>query len=1078
MKPVLLTMSAFGPYAGVQEIDFTAFGSGGLYLICGDTGAGKTTIFDAISYALFGAASGRERQAAMLRSDFASPGDKTQVKLVFDCRGSRCTVERSPAYERPKTRGEGTTREIAAATFHAPDGSIVSGDKAVTGAVEALLGITRAQFAQIVMLAQGDFLQLLLSNTAGRSDILRKIFATELYVEFQARLKQWCVGLERDFGRERERFLLHTERIMADAEVASPARRIVAWREEGRNIHTRDGLINALEELVKEQEAAIGRIGAERAVAREAQAKSAAAIALAGDMNRRFDDLSAARAAYAALSEQGPEMEAVKARRQSGVAARRRVRPFEEQYLLAKKALADLSAQIAESSQALQMAQAAMEGADKAFAEQEAKAPDRARLQAEIEMIERQAPDYQRLSTMRADWRKASAEQSAAQGRIKSLGAERERADALVAALRNESAALKDSDILLERASNKIRQIKENQAAAAVLRAKLGVFASKRDTYKKAGERYKRAEHKFDEADCAYKQMEKAFLREQAGILAQTLKAGEPCPVCGSREHPALAHIAEDAPSEASLEKAKSDAEAARSVRERLAAQCGALRAELTTLEDSHRKEFLNMSAAAASTGVQYSTAAGAPGAAEGLTTLSDDGTGAAYGMDVIIGYMPIFEGAVSAEAARLDTERAEAQGATERARECEAELERAVEGIKITDQLITEAAATAAAASAALAKLEGEGEALKQRLAYTDGQKAAEAQKKAASDLAALHSRHEAATREREGAKQKHDAAGAVLAERRSREAPCQSALQAAQSRYMEAVASNGYPDEAAYHAALLSEDEIGIMDKTLDDYDKRLAFASREQARLIAETEGHEYADLPALVARGEEAAQKADALDRSLASMRGAYEANCAALRDLNESNRMMAQKESQWASALAVSGTANGELPGKVKITFEVWLLSMYFSRILRAANRRLASMSQDRYELLRRTEAGDRRAQFGLELDVHDHYTGRRRDVRTLSGGESFKASLALALGLSDVVQHAAGGVRLDAMFIDEGFGSLDAESLDVAISTLQEIAGNRVIGVISHVGDLAARIDRQIRITRSRSGSRADVIVN
>ncbi|MCL2059318.1 MAG: SMC family ATPase, partial [Oscillospiraceae bacterium] len=238
------------------------------------------------------------------------------------------------------------------------------------------------------------------------------------------------------------------------------------------------------------------------------------------------------------------------------------------------------------------------------------------------------------------------------------------------------------------------------------------------------------------------------------------------------------------------------------------------------------------------------------------------------------------------------------------------------------------------------------------------------------------------------------------------------------------------------------------------------------------------HEYVDLPALMARGEEAAQNADALDRSLASMRGAYEANCAALRDLNESNRMMAQKESQWASALAVSGTANGELPGKVKITFEVWLLSMYFSRILRAANRRLASMSQDRYELLRRTEAGDRRAQFGLELDVHDHYTGRRRDVRTLSGGESFKASLALALGLSDVVQHAAGGVRLDAMFIDEGFGSLDAESLDVAISTLQEIAGNRVIGVISHVGDLAARIDRQIRITRSRSGSRADVIVN
>ena len=1123
MKPVRLIMSAFGPFAGEQAIDFSGFGTGGLYLICGDTGAGKTTVFDAISYALFGSPSGRDRQAEMMRSDFAQPAARTFVKLEFEYRGLIYSVTRNPSYERPRSRGEGMTQEIARAELIMPDGPAISGSSAVTAKIVELLGINRDQFSQIVMLAQGDFLRLLLSNTGERSEILRRIFGTGNYKEFQEQLKRWCADLQKEYERERERFLLHTEHIaygtdnaaeagggaeaaaqavagaddggaeaaaqavagadggaeaaaqaVADAgdgegaivqpvqPVQSPARRIALWRE-ARNIHAAQELISAIEELIRSQEAAAARAETELAAQRDAQSKLASAMALAKDVNRRFDELSKTQAKLVLLAAEKPRIDAAKARRDLGAAALRGVRPSEERRIAAQKSLDTLLAEITRAAQDEAQARESLESAGQAFLAAEADEPERLRLQSEAEHISRQMPDYESLSQLRKGYVKASGELAGLKDRRAALDREREEAQARVSALALEAASLKDADIRAERAAQGIRRTAEAQAELAALHKALDESALKEAGLGRAKAEYGAAEAEYAKADGLFKRLEAAFLREQAGLLASSLADGEPCPVCGSPEHPSPAGLSVDAPSEAAVNGARKKAESARAERERLAAKCGSAAAEHAALVTNCERDFVRALAFAEAQGAAPFISADER---ERLTP-SD-----------MSGRIPDMEKSLAKELSALRAAEKDARAALARRDACAREIELSDAAQKENEKLRAGAESGIAAAQNNMTAIHVEGETLKQRLAYPDEKSAKEALKKAADSLGALRARHDAATRAREAAKQKFDSACAVLAERNERKAPCEHELASAGDSFNKALAVNGFAGEAAYRGALLDEKDIEKIDAEIGNYARELDFAERELERLLGETSGLEYADLPALASRESELAARAESFARDASSLRAQCASNSAALRDIAESARLVAQKEARWTSARTVSDTANGTLPGKARISFETWLQTVYFARILRAANRRLSVMTMNRYELSRRAEAGDKRAQFGLDLDVFDHYTGKGRDVRSLSGGESFKASLALALGLSDVVQSSAGGIKLDAMFIDEGFGTLDSDSLDVAISTLQEIAGgSRVVGLISHVGELAARIDRQIRITRGKAGSVAQVFI-
>jgi exonuclease SbcC len=373
--------------------------------------------------------------------------------------------------------------------------------------------------------------------------------------------------------------------------------------------------------------------------------------------------------------------------------------------------------------------------------------------------------------------------------------------------------------------------------------------------------------------------------------------------------------------------------------------------------------------------------------------------------------------------------------------------------------------------------RIEGEYTALRGQLTYADRRLAEAALKTGRAKLQKMKQSYEAAQKQHETAERALHAHRAVLTERLSREETDLQQLAELQAQWSAALQRCGFSDENAYRAALLTEADVTKLEQAIAAYDQAGALLERDVSRLAAETEGKVYQDLSGLRQEQEALdAQLADANER-LAILRSRRDRNRLTHQHLCAASVSMAAAETYYASCKALSDTANGELGGKVKITFEAFVQRTYFARILYAANQRFAAMSGGQYELQRSRETDNLRSQTGLELEVLDHHTGKLRDVRSLSGGESFKASLSLALGLSDVVQQVSGGVRLDTMFIDEGFGSLDFESLENAISVLQTLAGaHRTIGIISHVEALHGRIDQQIVVHRGKQGSWAEVI--
>ncbi len=747
MRPEKLTMCAFGPYAGRVEIPFSVFGDHGLYLISGDTGAGKTTIFDGIVFALYGEPSGNVRGANMLRSDFADPDEKTYVELDFVNRGKHYSVRRNPAYQRPKRRGEGMTEETADAVLSYPDGRVVSGSSQVTAAVTELIGIDRSQFMQIAMIAQGDFLQLLMADTKKRQEIFRKIFSTDRILDFQRNLKNRASELRRSY----EDLKLSIENsaanlVLPDEKESEEAKRLRLLADGNIPYHLAE-FLDALENLLTKEKT-------------EFQAEQKEMEAVETQLSSLQEKLGSARMARE---------------------ARQKMKTHEEKAGKLEGELKEL---------------------EKAEGEAEKKQPRADELSAQIPVLETQLVQLRKLEQQK------------------------------------EIVGQKESDLrtLLE-------QSKE------------------------------RADR--------YTAMETAFLGGQAGILAETLKPGEPCPVCGSREHPHPAKAGAELPTEAELKKCREEAQLSHEKARAASEELAGLRGQCEQMESS----------------------------------LKDKTDG------------------------RLMT----AAGLEKTLREDRAEKERIENELKLCRQ-----------------KLE-------------------ECRSSLKSEKKALETLEEQAAQGEEASEEKLNEAVEQLKEKKS----------------------------------------------TLGQ--KRDSHAL--ELRMNEKTEG------------------QLRALERSFS------------------------EAEETYRTAKVLSDVANGEMTGQQRLSFETWLQTVYFDQVIEAANLRFRKMTDGRYLLQRRTEAG-LKGQSGLELDVFDFYTGRLRPVQTLSGGEAFKASLSLALGLSDVVQQQAGGVQLDCIFIDEGFGSLDQESLNQAIGILEELAGTkRLAGIISHVEELKDRIERKIVVRKGKNGS-------
>lgn len=909
MRPIKLTISAFGPYAGSVELELDKLGKSGLYLITGDTGAGKTTIFDAITFALYGEASGSLREGSMLRSKYAEADTPTFVELVFSYQDQTYSVKRNPEYERPARRGGGTTLQRPEAELLLPEGKVITRYRDVTAAITNILGVNKDQFCSIAMIAQGDFLKLLLAPTEERQKIFRQIFRTVPYQILQERLKAESGELGRQCQSLRSSLEQHRRMIRCpgDSPLYPPTQQPELLIAD--TLELLDQLIAADSAAETELRNALTQGDAERAMlsARVTQAQTRV------QLNARLT--------------------AAKAKIQDG--------------------------------------QAALTQAEQALALQQSRGTERESLSASIATLEHLLPEYEELDHL-------TAERSAMIDRLKN---EEHRSQDQAHTLEQLRLDLSCKTALLEQLREiGVEQTKnENDITALDRRLRdLESLSNQMDDCAKVSRSLAQAQADYQntsrlaaEALTEFHRMNQAFLDAQAGVLAQTLTSGVPCPVCGALEHPNPAGLSVHAPTEAQLKQAQKHAEQSQKTAADASAKAGRLAERQTVLHQALAKSC-----------------------AELLDTVPEQAA-------------PLLRSAQrDGQAQRcvlLEKRHALAQKAKQKS-----ELDQAIpaQESKITT-LTQEQAATAQSIAALRAKAEALSQSVEQtkaKLPYPD---------KSAANRALLD-----------------------LCKKRT---ALDSALAQAQERHQEVVSA------------------IQRLQGQMESWSAQLA--ELPELDEAAETEHLNLVNthLAQLRQRQTDLAVRLDA-NRSVRSQ-------------IQKNGTLLESAEQRWSMVRTLSNTANGNLPQKEKLMLETFVQTTFFDRIISRANTRFLVMSGGQYELIRRISPGSGRSQTGLDLDVIDHYNATVRSVRTLSGGEAFKASLSLALGLSEQIQLQAGGIRMDTMFVDEGFGSLDEESLRQAMQALSDLSsGSRLVGIISHVADLKERIDHQIVVTKDRAG--------
>lgn len=895
MRPKKLTISAFGPFAEEQVLDMSEFGTQGVYLISGDTGSGKTTIFDAITYALYGETSGGRRSADMMRCTYAEPDTPTFVELVFDYGGREYKVRRNPEYVRKARRGEGTAIEKANAELIFPDNKRppITKISDVTAAIIDLIGIDKEQFTQIAMIAQGDFLRLLHAKTEDRMKIFRRIFNTDFYSRLQDELSIEQAALRKKL----DSCNASIEQYIKGLQVSETASEYELL-EEMKSAGERGEIVP-----VTEIEEVVAHILADD---RQKKQKLDETIEKTSEEIRKLD-ISISRA---------------------------------ETIGKLRESLQENMKSLAENEEKLKSAAKAKTEAEMRKSDIQSLSAGAAQIKASIgeyDLIEKSERELKRIDRELDENRRSITEKRRKLGEAKAeLQAGKEQLETLKDAGKNIE--------ILRAVMNGINDLKTVQSE----------LEEKAELFRKSAAANRLAQEK-------YMKMNDEFLAEQAGIIAMTLTEGRPCPVCGSIEHPHPAEASDTAPSKQEVEKAKTDADAAAKNESEAAAAAAGLRAKLEEIETNLSRNTVKLE----------------------------------------------IEPAEKSVLRELDKE------------EKQIKLRKSLEeSLPKKETLIAEYDSEIHEKERKIAVLEND------RKANLNALETA----KAKTGYACRKEAEDAATemeRSAEAIQKQIDKANQAEIEFRRQHAALEASIKTRKQQLEDEMKTGGTGVEETSTVA-----------------------AEKSRLELLAE---HANSERDSVLVRIE-------ANERSLAEI----------------SKQGKAQKETAerygWISSL--SDAAGGRLKGSARITLEAFVQMRLFDRVLDKANTRFMEMTDGRYSMRRRREEGTSRGKTGLELNVYDYHNGTERDVRTLSGGESFNASLALALGLSDEIQSRAAGIRLDTMFVDEGFGSLDEEALSRAMKTLTGLAdGCKLIGVISHVNEMKNRIDRQIAVIRNADGT-------
>ena len=1007
MRPLRLSMQAFGPYAGVVELDFRELEGRSLFLIHGPTGSGKTTILDAMCFALFGEAAGSDRKGKDARSHFADPSMATEVTLEFALGQANWRVRRVAEQARPggvtmkppqatlESLGEGGAAELRASKVRDVDAEVA-----------ALLGFEVEQFRQVVLLPQGEFRRLLVSDSRDREKILETLFEAELYRRIEGELKRAGVALEREVadGRTRVDELL---RVSGAADVGELKRR-------GDEQEARKTELDALAETLRAHMTT---------AARDLTAAENAAAA--------FAESRAAAHALASLERDSPEQAA----RREELAAARRAQALEaltERLANASAALDGRRRTQQQAARTLSEAEMELAAATEALATEDARGIERDEAVALVRRLEQADAAARRLVELRAAIVAAETRIADATGAISLNDRDISYAEGRIAAADNELAPIRPLVAELERRKLRVADARRTLTAAGQLEGARSFLL--RQSVETGGARQRVAEAEARVAGC--QALESDLLRRwaegQAAALARGLVDGRPCPVCGSTEHPAPAVATHDVASQADVDDARAaiaDARAALDARRR------ELETETAREGEQHRSVAILESSLGDQNDISVQQAAAAFARAE--SDLVEAGRAHAR----------VFELEAEKAQQRAAIEVATADRAAAQARRTDDELLLARDRA-VAAEVAKDVPAEFAAAEPA-ARLEGARQRARQLSKACDEARARSAAARAA------------------------HAAAIVSAQRADVErVEAETAVSDASAGLDEALAAAGFATREQLASARRSAAEIDTLEGALKRFDEALAAARSRAERAAAAVEGLTMPDVDAARA----------AVDAARAAVDAALDENGRLQEGLSTTRRTLAavgdlatrieNAERRFRAVGHVAAVASGDNASGV--SFARFVLGTLLDDVLAAATERLLRMSQGRFALVRAGDRRDRRRSGGLDLEVFDAHTGAERPVATLSGGESFLASLSLALGLADVVQAHTGGIRLETIFVDEGFGTLDPEALDLAMRALEDLqAGGRLVGIISHVPELRERVGARLEVLAGRRGSTA-----
>lgn len=941
MRPEKLTISAFGPYADKTEIDFSRLGEGGLYLITGDTGAGKTTIFDAITFSLYGQASGQVRDSAMFRSKYADTATETFVELEFSYQGKKYQIFRSPEYMAPKKRGTGLTLRKAEAQLTYPDErQPVTKARDVTRAVEELLGLDYEQFTQIAMIAQGDFQKLLLAGTVQRGEIFRQIFHTGLYQQVQQKLKDAARNRYKEYDEMRRSITQYLDGVkfqQAEGTGAGEFAELKKVKFEGKLERS----LELLEDFINQGEIR------ENALFTEEQ-----------EVDQKIRTMEK----LLHLSSQKQSLE--------------QKETFAEEQL--KKLLPELEKATAEAEK---------------YQDTDQKCE---KLGLLIREKEEQLKKYQLLEQLKEELDEIGTQLEKSRAQKEANIRQEEQIQKDMEQLKKERSTLENSEVDLQKAMTEKEKRTQRKTELNGLETEIREFRNLYDATKEQQKKYQAACQEEKQQNEYYQQIFHRFLDAQAGLLAQELKNGLPCPVCGSTSHPHPKMLSGGHPvtqetldnEKRELDKLVKDSTDQSVKAGKLKERSNAAWKQIVLSAEELLEDFQRFRKESRSTAGQ---------AGDFMTVWKQ--------MILMINREKEQCGNLLEES---DRKIREARENTKRKKTVEKLLE----------------------------NLQKEKDRIQEKKNFCDREQAGLTMKAAENKKQQQNAAEEI--------RQIHLETGKEVLETEIKEK---------QQEYRN-LKENHKKAKETFERFQAEKERITSTIKTLREQQKEIGEIHEEEIRA-------QYT---------KSTAQKAE-LTEKRKELFSIQSGNREIFQKVQKQKEEMTAAEKEYVWIKNLSDTANGNLNGKAKIELETYIQMSYFDRILRRANVRLMTMSSGQYELKRQEQSENRKEKAGLDLNVIDHYNGTERSVKTLSGGETFQASLSLALGLSDEIQASAGGIRLDSMFVDEGFGSLDEEALSQAVKALSGLAdGHRMVGIISHVAELKERIENKIIVTKQCSG--------